>query len=107
MIEILQGSALPIAIDLVDEDTGDPITSDDVSNVELVIGNIRKTMTSGGITYDTEQKSWVFNLSQEETFSMSPTIYEPQCRIVLAGGRIPGAILSKVRIIEGRSKEVL
>lgn len=106
MLEILQGSALPIAINLYDEDTGDPITNDDVSAMEIVIGNIRKTFP-GGISFDAEQEAWIIEFTQEETFSMSPMIYEPQCRVVLNNGYIPGTTLSKVRIIEGRSKEVL
>lgn len=106
MLEILQGSAIPVAINLYDEDTGDPITNDDVSTVEIVIGNIRKTFP-GSISFDAEQGAWIINLAQEETFSMSPMIYEPQCRVALNNGYIPGTTLSKVRIVEGQSKEVL
>lgn len=106
MLEILQGSAIPIAINLNDEETGNPITSDDVSAMEIVIGNIRKTFP-GSISFDAEQEAWIINLTQKETFSMSPMIYEPQCRVVLNNGYIPGTTLSKVRIIEGKSKEVL
>ena len=107
MLEILQGTELPLGITLTDEDTGETITGDDVANMEIVIGNIRKTLTGGGVTYDAEHGQWIVPLAQEETFSMSPMIYEPQCRVVLNNGYIPGTTLSKVRIIEGQSKEVL
>lgn len=107
MIEILQGTQITLGINLTDEDTGESITDADVTEVEVVIGHIRKTLSGGDIGYNGERAEWILPLTQEETFALYPKIYQPVVRVVLNNGAVPGARLDRVRIIENKNKEVL
>lgn len=107
MVEIMQGSSIPLGIVLRDKDTGAPITDEDVTEAEVVLGHIRKTMSDGGVYYDSELEEWTMPLTQDETFSLIPKTYKPAVRVVLTGGAVPGTYLDSIRIVEGKSKEVL
>ena len=50
---------------------------------------------------------WMFPLMQHETFRMSPGAVNAQVRVSWANNVIEGYPLYGVRVIEGKSKEVL
>ena len=84
---------------------GNPVTPDDVKDVEIVIGYLRKTYSNAELIY--ADGFWMFPLSQQETFKFWPTASKVPVRVVWANGVVEGKVLYGVRIHESISKEVL
>jgi hypothetical protein len=82
-----------------------PVTPNDILDMEITIGHIRKTYRNAQITY--ENGKWLFPLSQAETFGYWPKSTKAQIRIMWANGIIEGKPINGVRIFESISKEVL
>ena len=101
---MMQGDSYGIPIELLDED-GTAITNEDVLNVEVVIGTIKKTYASGDILFTDGQ--WVVTLSQEDTFGLPSTAVSAQVRLAFRDGSVKGASLGKVHVLESMSKVVL
>lgn len=84
---------------------GQPITPEDVLDVEITVGSLTKHMKGGEIIYDSGM--WMFPLSQKESIAMRPGSKDAQARIKWAGGAVEGQPIFGVRIQESKSKEVL
>ena len=102
---MMRGDAfvLPIKIE-----TDDGIaTANNFSEVEVCIGNaIRKTMSSGEITYDAENARFLVPLTQEETFSLScRTRINVRCKY--ENGNVIGRDLGVFEFAPTLSNEVL
>lgn len=82
-----------------------PVTPDDIKDMEITIGHLRKTYRNSQIMFHNNR--WLFPLSQEETFEYWPKAVKAQCRILWANGIIEGKPIHGVRINESISKEVL
>ena len=82
-----------------------PVTPNDIQDMEITIGHLRKTYRNAQITY--ENGKWLFPLRQEETFGYWPKATKSQIRIMWANGIIEGKPIHGVRIFESISKEVL
>lgn len=82
-----------------------PVTPQDIQDMEITIGHIRKTYQKVQLTF--ENGKWLFPLSQEETFSYWPKSIKAQIRIVWPNGIIEGKPIYGVRICESISKEAL
>lgn len=82
-----------------------PVTPNDILDMEITIGHLRKTYRNAQITY--VNGKWLFPLSQEETFGYWPKSTKAQIRIMWANGIIEGKPINGVRIFESISKEVL
>lgn len=81
------------------------VTPDDIQDMEITIGHIRKTFRNSQLTY--ENGKWLFPLTQKETFELWPKAIKAQIRILWADGIIEGKPIYGVRIHESLSKEVL
>ena len=82
-----------------------PVTPDDIQDLEITIGHIRKTYRNSQITYFNGQ--WLFPLTQKETFEYWPKTVKSQIRILWANGVVEGKPVYGIRINESTSKEVL
>lgn len=82
-----------------------PVTPQDIQDIEITIGHIRKTFRNAQITY--HDRRWLFPLSQKETFGYWPKSVKAQIRIVWANGVVEGKPINGLRMIESTSKEVL
>ncbi len=101
---MMQGDSYGLTIDVLNADD-EAVTPDDVSDVEVTIGNLRKTYASGEVTYS--DGKWVFPLTQEETFKFPAARVKAQVRVVWANGDVEGTVLDPINVRESMSKEVL
>lgn len=101
---MMQGDSYNLGIEILNN-AGSPVTPDDVRDVEITIGHIRKTYRESEITYSGGM--WFFPVSQEDTFQMWPAAVKAQVRVLWANGVVEGKPLYGVRIHESTSKEVL
>lgn len=104
MMEMMRGDAYEIALALTDEE-GNPITTEEVAEVEISLGDVTKTYTSGDVVYD--DGKWLFPLTQDETlFTLAP-VSGLQVRVKYLLGDVVGAKVGNVYIISSNSEEVL
>lgn len=101
---MMQGDSYGLKIEILNAD-GVAVTSDDVSDVEITVGFIRKTYAKGEIIYS--DGLWIIPLTQEETFKLPATRVKAQVRVVWKDGFVEGASLDEIRIHESISKVVL
>lgn len=87
------------------DNAGSPVTPDDIKDVEITIGNLRKTYLNAQVVYS--NGVWLFPLSQAETFRYWPAHVKAQVRVLWANGVVEGKPLYGIRIDESISKEVL
>ena len=101
---MMQGDSYNLGIRILNN-AGNPVTPDDIKDVEITIGRLRKTYKNAELTYS--GGVWLFPLSQKETFGYWPSSVKAQVRVVWANGVIEGVPMYGVRIDESISKEVL
>ena len=101
---MMQGDSYGLMIEILNSD-GMPITLEDVSDVEISVGLLRKTFANGEVRY--VDGRWVFPLSQEETFTLPSGKVKAQVRIVWANGGVKGCSLGDIRVKESLSRVVL
>ena len=103
---MMQGDSYGKEIKLL-YDNGNPITPDDVSDVEITIGSLSKTYKANEIHYDGELKSWIYPISLEESFKFPAARLKAQVRVKWLNGEIEGEDLEDIYVSESRSKAVL
>lgn len=101
---MMQGDSYGLKIEILNAD-GVAVTPDDISDVEITVGFIRKTYTNVEIFYS--DGSWVIPLTQEETFTLPATRVKAQVRVMWKDGLVEGASLGEIRVHESISKVVL
>lgn len=101
---MMQGDSYNLGINILNN-AGNPVAPEDVKDVEITIGHLRKTYLNAELTY--ANGVWLFPLSQEETFGYWPASVKAQVRVVWANGVVEGVPLYGVRMEESISKEVL
>lgn len=101
---MMQGDSYYQGFSIVNN-AGNPVTPEDVKDVEIVIGYLRKTYSNAELVY--ADGLWLFPLSQQETFRFWPTASKVQVRVAWANGVVEGRVKYGVRIHESTSKEVL
>lgn len=101
---MMQGDSYNLGINILNN-AGSPVTPDDVRDVEITIGHLRKTYLNDEVTY--YDGVWMFPLSQKESFGYWPSSVKAQVRVVWANGVIEGKPLYGVRVNESISKEEL
>lgn len=99
---MMQGDSYNLGINILNN-AGSPVTPDDVKDVEITIGHLRKTYLNAEVTY--YDGVWLFPLSQKETFGYWPSPVKAQVRVMWANGVIEGKPLYGVRVNESISKE--
>ena len=102
---MMQGDAYSLAIEIKDA-SDKVIATEDVMDVEITIGHLRKTYKGGSVLF--ENGMWIFPLTQEETFKFPSTMrVKGQVRVMFKNGVVEGASLGNVCVHESISKEVL
>lgn len=102
---MMQGDSYKIPIEILAEDEAtDPTVFDEV---EIVIGSLVKTMGKEQISYDTEEKVFLFPISQKESMNL-PNKVKAQVRVKLNGSEdVIGIDLGEIDIAKTMSKAVL
>ena len=100
----MQGDAYNLGISILNN-AGNPVTPDDIRDIEITIGNLRKTYLNAQITF--YEGMWMFPLSQSESFKFTPGPVKAQVRVAWKNGVVEGKPLYGVRMDESLSKEVL
>lgn len=101
---MMQGDSYNLGIVILNN-AGNPVAPEDIQDVEITIGHLRKTFLNAQVTY--YDGVWMFPLTQDETFDCLPSAPKAQVRVKWANGVIEGRPLYGVRIDESISKEVL
>lgn len=104
MLQMMRGDSYNIAITLTD-DENQPITPADVAEVEIALGDLKKTYTSGDVAYN--DGKWLFPVSQDETLSTVAAVSTLQVRVKYLLGDVVGARVGNVYIVPSSSNEVL
>ena len=101
---MMQGDSYSLGIRILNN-AGNPVTPEDIKDVEITIGQLRKTYLNAQVTFN--EGLWMFNLSQKETFGCWPAAVKAQVRVAWANGAVEGKPIYGVRVNESISKEVL
>jgi hypothetical protein len=102
---ISQGDQYRIPLEFKNQN-GENLTTEDVKDIEVIIGNIRKTLLDGGVGFDAESGAFYIHLMQEETFKMSGSV-KITARILLKNGDVVGVNLGSINFNATDSKAVL
>lgn len=101
---MMQGNACYLGISILNS-AGTAVEPVDVQDVEITIGNLKKTYLREELSYS--GGLWLFPLSQGETFAQRPGNIRAQVRVAWANGVVEGCVLPGVYLDESISKEVL
>ena len=101
---MMQGDSYNLGIRILNN-AGNPVTPDDIRDLEITIGQLSKTYLGAQLTYS--DGMWLFPLSQHETFRFWPAMQKVQIRLLWANGVLEGKQMSGIRVEESMSKEVL
>lgn len=101
---MMQGDSYNLGILLLNN-AGQPITPEDVEDVEITLGWEPKRYKTAELAFS--DGLWLYPLSQSKTFSAWPGKVEAQARIKWKNGFVEGQPILGARIQESRSKEVL
>lgn len=85
---------------------GEIVTDEIVENVEVMLGNIRKTKEENVVTYDALQEAWLISLTQQDTFLLRGSI-KVTVRCKFNSGDVIGVDLGMIDILHSASKVVL
>lgn len=103
---MMQGDSygLPVELKTVGEKA---ITPDDVSDIEITVGYLTKRYSSGDVWFDYDSGTWIFPLSQEETFAYPASRVKAQARVAWKDGGVNGVELGRINVAESISREVV
>lgn len=101
---MMQGDSYNLGVEVLD-DTGAVVLPEAIEDMEIAIGNLKKTYKDGEVKYG--EGVWLFPLTQEESFALPAGKLYGQVRIKWASGEVNGCKLDVPRLDESRSREVL
>ena len=102
---MLKGDAYRIPISI--ETAEGAATPESFADVEVCIGrSVRKTLSEGEITYDTERALFLIPITQEETFALGMRS-RINIRCKYAGGDVVGIDLGILEFEPSLSREVI
>ena len=101
---MMQGNSCYLGISIVNSG-GTAVEPVDVQDVEITVGNLRKTYLGEELTFS--GGLWLFPLSQGESFALRPGPIRAQVRVAWANGVVEGCVLPGVYVDESISGEVL
>lgn len=102
---MMQGDQYKIPIELKGED-GTPITQGEINDLEVFVGQFRKTLSGGGVSFEENESIFHVFVSQKETFMLRGEV-ELQARILFLSGDVVGINLGTVNFEKATSKVVL
>lgn len=85
---------------------GEPLTDRELDDMEVMIGNVRKTLSGGTVTFDSEDQVFLVHLTQAETFRMNG-VEDVIARLKFLTGDIIGIKFGKIDWEASKSKVVL
>lgn len=100
---MMQGDSYDIPF-IIKKADGSVVRDVDVLDVEIVLENLKKSVSEGQIRY--EDGRWLFPLTQAESFRFTSAV-KGQVRIKWLNGEVEGHKLDRVPLEYSRSKEVL
>lgn len=103
---MMQGDSRSLEIKILNSDET-VVTEDDISDVEVTVGFLKKKYSDGEVTFDAETNLWTVPLTQEETFKFPPSHVKAQVRVVWPDGSVEGVSLGCINVLDSLSKEVL
>lgn len=99
---MMQGDEYSIGLKITMD--GQPLEGE--KDVEVMIGGIRKLMSAGDISFDSETGEYLVSVTQNETFIMRKE--EPvKVRVLFASGEVIGADAGVLTVDKSNSKVVL
>lgn len=101
---MMQGDACSLGFSVLNN-AGSPVTPEDLLDLEITLGSIRKSYRRGQLTC--REGKWFFPLSQQETFGLWPGEIPAQVRLVWRSGVVEGRPIYGLTLRESMSKEVL
>ena len=101
---MMQGDNYSIGISILNN-AGSPVTPEDVRDVEVTIGHLRKKYSEAQLFYQDGQ--WLVPISQSESFGILPGVVSAQVRVAWANGVVEGKPLYGIRSEESLSREVI
>lgn len=101
---MMQGDSYSLGF-TVKNNAGSIVAPEDIIDMEITIGHLRKTYARRQITFGNGR--WFFPLNQAETFGCWPKATKAQIRVKWKNGIVEGKEIHGVRIEESLSKEVL
>ncbi len=103
---IMQGDQYALPVELLDADDT-PLSPEKLSDVEIVVGSMRKTLSGGEIKYSEELAAYLFPLTQAETFALRDHQHPAQVRVKSNSGEVVGHKLGSITVVPSTSKEIL
>lgn len=105
-MEIMQGDQYHIAIEILVDDQ--PITDiSTISDVEVCLGTLKKTMANNEIIYSETEKAFLFPLTQQEAFAFPARNQSMQVRVKFQNGDVIGEKLDYVDVESSMSRTVM
>ncbi len=101
---MMMGDSYKLPIEILTEEG--PATEETFSEIEFMIGNVRKTKTSGEIIYNADIQMFLVPLTQKDTFSLLG-MEKVQIRCKFASGDVLGTELDPEDVVCSISKEEL
>lgn len=101
---MMQGDSYGIKVEILKSD-GTVLTPDDVSDVEIALGSLKKRYAKKELSFD--EGAWVLPVTQNETLSLPSTYVKAQLRVKFPNGDVEGVFLGDIRLQESISKGVL
>lgn len=105
-MKMMQGDSYNLPIELTVGDPAKLVTPDMLDDLEVVIGNVRKTLGKGDITYDAERSLFLVYLSQQDTFRLCGN-ESVKIRPKFIRGDVIGINAGALTVEHGASKVVL
>ena len=106
-VSIMQGDQYGIPFTIRDGE-GNVLTEEDLEDVEIVIGSVKKRLANGEIQYRKADQAFVFPITQQESFSMFYRKQRAQVRVKFRGtGEVAGKDLGDMLLDMSVSKEAL
>ena len=105
MLEMMQGDQYRIPLSLTYED-GAPVTPNELKDLEVFIGSVRKTLADGGVSFEEGEGQFYVYITQEDTFKLRGDV-KIQVRPLVASGEVVGINLETANVKIAASKVVL
>lgn len=102
---MMQGDQYRIPVELTDAD-GTPVTQDEIKDLEIFVGQFRKTLSDGGVSFEKNESLFYVFMTQKETFMLHGDV-KLQARILFLSGDVVGIDLGKINFAQATSKVVL
>lgn len=102
---MMQGDQYRIPIELKEPD-GSFLTREEVKDIEVFVGNTRKTLLRNEVEYEPSENVFYVTLDQRDTFTMRGNV-AVQARVLFLSGDVVGVNLGVINFETAKSRTVL